>query len=313
MSAYKILLSCQSYEHILRILIVGAEGFLGSYVFESCKITPDIVAVVTSRHGRSGFELLDITDPKTTNDLVARAEPDCIINCAAMTNVDECERQPALAQSINAVGPGVLAGAAQKMGSRLIHVSTDAIFDGLHGGYSEDSQPHPVNSYGRTKLEGEKNVSNYSQNHVILRTNFYGLDSSGNRLLSWILSNLVSGNEMLGFGDVVFNPLWVQDLAKCIIELARSNHTGILHCVGDEILSKYEFIKKIADTLGYKDAHIKKSRSSDLSTLVARRPAKTYLSNTKMHMILKTKIHTLEQVLQDPSFDIYRKKEAEKI
>jgi dTDP-4-dehydrorhamnose reductase len=296
----------------LRILVVGADGFLGSYVFESCKGNPDIIATGTSRHN-SGFEFLDITDPKMITDTVARTEPDCIINCAAMASVDECERQPALAQSINAVGPGILAEAAQKIGSRLVHVSTDAVFDGLYGGYLEDSPPHPINIYALTKLEGEKNVANYNQDYVILRTNFYGLDPNGTRLLNWILSNLISGSEMIGFGDVVFNPLWVQDLAKCTVELARSSYAGILHCVGDETLSKYEFIKKIAHILGYKDVHVKESLSSNLPTLVAKRPTKTYLSNTKMHMVLKTKIHTLEQVLQDPSFDIYRKKEAGKI
>jgi len=297
---------------VLRLLVIGADGFLGSYIFESCKADPSINAVGTSRRN-SNFELLDITNSSMANNVVAKVEPDCIINCAALTNVDECERSPMLARSVNAFGPSVLAEIAQKTGSRLIHISTDSVFDGVNGGYSESSDPCPINTYGRTKWEAEKNVSSYHHDSVILRTNFYGLDPNGNRLMSWILSNLLSSNMMIGFADVIFNPVWVKDLAKCIIELSAIGYRGILHCVGDEILSKYEFINKITTALGYDQAYVKEGLSSDLTTLGARRPAKTYLSNTMMHMILKTKIHTLEQVLQDPSFDIYRKKEAEKI
>lgn len=240
---------------------------------------------------------------------ISKLEADFIINCAANTNVDECERRPELARSINAIGARNLAKVSKDMGIRLIHVSTDSVFDGKEGGYSENSEPNPINTYAKTKLEGESFVSQHANDYVIVRTNLYGLNPQGKHLLNWILLNLANGKEMLGFEDAVFNPLWTKDLAECLIELAiNSSYTGILHCAADEIFSKYEFIKRVAEHLGYNNANIKKGSSTEVTSFVAKRPNKTYLSNLRMKELLKTKIHTLSEVMQDSSFDNYRAK-----
>ncbi len=293
----------------MRVLVVGATGFLGSYVLDRCTLTAGVTAAGTSTNN-PGMLLLDMMRPDTIAKAVSSFKPDCVINCAAMTNVDECEKKPALAMQINAEGPKKLAQACR--GARLVHVSTDAVFDGQAGGYSEESEPNPINTYARSKLEGDKLISSVVNDYVIVRTNLYGLNPSGKGLLNWVLSNLAGGKEITGFTDVVFNPLWARDLAGMLVELAATPYNGILNCAGDEVFSKYEFCSKIASTLGYADAKIREGVSNQ-SGFAAQRPRKTYLKNEKMHSLLKTKIHSLFEVLHDPSFDIYRQKGSQKI
>ncbi len=176
---------------------------------------------------------------------------------------------------------------------RLIHVSTDAIFNGERGGYSEDSSPDPINFYAKTKLEGEKFVSSKTSDYVVIRTNFYGLSSNGNGLLNWILRNLVNKKKFMGFDDVVFNPLWVGNLAECLVRLADIPYTGILNVAGNQTLSKYEFAITVAENLGYKDAKIKKVSSDQMPSLVARRPKKT---QSKTHA--GPNIHSCRRILE---------------
>lgn len=291
--------------------MVGASGFLGSYVYNAC-MQERIHVVGSSTKARDCFVSMDITRIESVRQVIGKAKPDCVINCAAMTNVDECERNPALARSINTRGVENLARLCSSAGARLVHVSTDSIFDGKTGHYSEESEPTPVNTYARTKVEGEKLVISLSKSFVIVRTNFYGLNPNGKHLLNWILSSLKEGREMIGFEDTIFNPLWVIDLAGLLIELAASSYCGMLNCASDEQFTKYEFIRRITSELGY-DSSLVKRGSSDQIVLAAARPKITTLSNKRMHELLKTKIHTLGEVLHDSSFDIYRAKKTEQV
>lgn len=295
----------------MRIFVVGASGFLGSYVYDMC-LRKGIQRAGSSTTSRPGLVRLDITRVEGIREAIEKSGADCVINCVAMTNVDECERNPELATSVNAKGAENLARVCSSAGIRLIHISTDSIFDGKTGSYSEESEPAPVNTYARTKIEGEKHVLSLANSFVIVRTNFYGLNPNGKHFLNWILSSLREGREMTGFDDTIFNPLWVSDLAEFLIELASSSYCGILNCAGDERFTKYEFIRRVVSELGYSDSIVKKS-SSDQITRAATRPKITTLSNKKMHALLKTKIHILHEVLGDASFDIYRAKKTEKI
>lgn len=298
----------------VRVLVIGASGFLGSYVYQSCLKRDGIKATGTSAHQHpdSALLMLDITKKIELEKSVVRIRPDCIVNCAAFSNVDECEKNPALAKAINATGAKHLADACKARNARLIHVSTDSVFDGTAGDYTEESRPNPLNAYAATKLEGEEFIASRIDNHVILRTNFYGLDPNGKSLLNWAFSNLTGEREMSGIADVIFNPLWVQDLAECILELASTPFQGIMNCAGDQTLSKYEFIKNVSLSLGYSDSKIKRAVLDDFA-FTAARPRNTSLSNKKMKSLLKTKIHRIEDVLRDQSFDLYRKKGSKKI
>jgi len=298
------------------IFIVGASGFLGSYILKSCRQEKDITALGTSacNHPQDGLKCLDITRPENIWSIIIEFKPECIINCAAMTNLDECEQQPDLAKSINSIGAKNLAEVCACQGIKLIQISTDSIFDGKSGGYYEESEAHPLNTYAKTKLDAERFITSITRNHIIVRTNFYGINPNGKHLLNWVLTNLVSDKEIIGFDDTQFNPLWVQDLAQCILKLTTIPYRGKLHCAGNERFSKYEFIKKIAIGLGYSNAKIKKGSSNQMSSLSSvQRPKDTHLANSRMRQLLNVKIHTLEEVLQNQSFDSYRSKTFKKI
>lgn len=291
--------------------MVGASGFLGSYVYNTCR-QQGIHVIGSSTNTRYGLVPMDITKIESVMQVIEKARPDCVINCAAMTSVDECERNQSLARSINTDGVENLTRICASASARLVHVSTDSVFDGKTGGYSEEAEPTPINTYARTKVEGEKLVLSLAKSFVIVRTNFYGLNPNGKHFLNWILSSIKEGREMIGFSDTIFNPLWVSDLARLLIELAGASYQGILNCVSDEQFTKYEFIKRVTLELGYNNYIVKKG-SSDQVILAAARPRITTLSNKRMHELLKTKIHTLDEVLHDASFDIYRTKKAEQV
>lgn len=295
----------------MRILVIGASGFLGSYVYNTCR-QQRIHVVGTSTNERDDFESVDISGIESVRQVMEKTKPDCVINCAAMTNVDECERNPALARSVNVDGVENLARICKSVDSRLVHVSTDSIFDGKTGGYTEETEPIPINTYASTKVEGEKLVLSLAKSFVIVRTNFYGLNPNGKHFLNWILSSLKEGREMIGFEDTTFNPLWVSDLAGLLVELADSSYEGILNCASDEQFTKYEFIRRVTSELGYSSSMVKKGLSNQI-VLTAARPKITTLSNKRMHELLKTKIHTLGEVLHDASFDIYRTKKTEQV
>lgn len=291
----------------MRILLVGASGFLGSYVIIACA-KAGIEVYKAERNVRG----LDITDLDSISKFVNKIDPDCVVNCAAMTNVDECEGDYRRAKAVNAEGAGNLAKACKCRGSRLVHLSTDSVFDGKEGMYDEDSIPNPINAYAKTKLQGEVLVASLAKDYAVVRTNFYGLNPNGRHLLNWVIDSLQQKRRIVGFDDSLFNPLWAQDLALLLVELADSPYCGIIHCTGDEIYTKYAFIKKIAVGLGYGASDVEKGLSSQVK-LKADRPKNTTLDNRKMHSLLKTKIHTLNEVLCDTSFDVYRTKKTGKI
>jgi dTDP-4-dehydrorhamnose reductase len=292
--------------------LIGASGFLGSYITQNTVNLVDTTLTGTSTKKSNHLIPLDICVYDEIVSIINEYNPDCIINCAAMADVEKCERNPVLANKINSVGPENLAKISDKNNIRLIHVSTDSVFDGRFGGYLEESTPSPINVYSRTKLEGEEFVRSLSNDYVILRTNFYGLNPRGSSRMNWILQNLKNNEKMTGVVDQVFNPLWVRDVANVILKLSIHSYKGILNCTGNEVFTKYQFIKEIANVLGYKTAKINEGFSDDVFTSV-RRPSNTILCNAKMRNLLNIKIHSLHEVLLGSDFNEYRANEVTEI
>jgi dTDP-4-dehydrorhamnose reductase len=296
----------------MRVLLIGATGFLGSTILHKVPGQKNITIIGTSGHSSDGLLLLDLKKYEQVVTIVQESNPDCVINCAAMTDVAECERNPQLARSINSLGPKYLADVCSTKSIRLIHVSTDAVFDGRSGGYREHSKPSPTNVYSRTKLDGEELIKSVFDNYIIVRTNFYGLNPRGSNLMNWILQKLLRNEMVIGIDDIKFNPLWVKDLAGIILALTSHSYTGILNCTGNEVFTKYQFVKKVAYHLGYLNAKIKKGLADEVFSDV-KRPHNTYLDNTKLRNLLNVNIHTLREVLSGSEFDEYRSEEIRKV
>lgn len=224
----------------------------------------------------------ELTRPGVVDELIGTHKPDVILHCAAMANVDACENDPELAHRVNAELPGVIAEASRRHSVRMIHISTDAVFDGSRGGYTETDEPNPLSVYARTKLEGERAVLAANSDALITRVNFYGWSAAGNRSLAEnFVSKLAAGSEMMGFTDILFCPMNILDLSALLVEVSTLDLHGIYHMVGAEAMSKYEFGRRIAEKFGF-DAALIKPISVNESGLKAARSPNLTLSTEKL-------------------------------
>lgn len=282
---------------MVRILVIG-NGFLGSTVCSASKTR----GLEVSMGSQSAGIRMDIRQIETVENAVRRTDPDTIINCAAVTELDTIEKNPDDAYEVNGHGAGNIAKIASKYSKRLIHISTDSVFDGKKGSYSETDDLNPINEYGRSKKVGEELVMENSENSVVVRTNFYGSHPEGKFLFNWILDNLKKGRRFNGFTNIIFNPLEVENLSEGLVELAQLEYTGLLHMSSDQTYSKHEFAITVAKKLGYDSGLIMEETLQD-TELVARRPHNTTLDNSLAKKILSTKQIALESWLERTARD----------
>ena len=240
----------------MRFAVTGASGLLGSNLALELTRSGHQVTALFRRHAihMEGVTAApcDLTDSAAVSQLLAAARPDWIVHCAAATDLDWCETHAVECLRINAEVPGEIAAIARTIGSGMIHVSTDAVFDGLTGGYRETDRPSPVNHYGRSKALGEVDVLRELPGALILRTNIYGWNlQPKTSLAEWALAQLRRGLPVPGFGDVVFSPVLANTMAGWIVELIQGRRTGIYHLASRDHLSKADFLRLIAEVFGF--------------------------------------------------------------
>jgi dTDP-4-dehydrorhamnose reductase len=224
----------------VRALVTGAAGQLG---VELLKTAPPQFEVVGLDHREC-----DVTDREQVDAAVATHRSDVVINTAAFTMVDEAERQPALAYAVNATGAGNVAAAAETVGARVIHVSTDYVFDGTgRKPYRPESASNPINVYGASKLGGEKEVQRWSSNFLIIRSSWL-YASHGKNFLRTILAALQAAKPLQVVSDLTGVPTSARSLALTIWKCAaRSEVRGIHHWVDDGTASWYDFAVSIQE------------------------------------------------------------------
>ncbi len=235
----------------MRLIITGASGLLGlNLSFRASAQGHAVVGLVNShplKDAPFAVRRVDLLDHKAALRVIGAEQPEAIIHCAALANLNQAEQHPDLAEAINADVPGLLAGAASRWGVPFIHISTDAVFDGRVGGYHESDPTHPLSVYARTKLKGEERVLRQNPDAVIGRVVFYGWSLSGSRSLSeFFFNNLNQGNHIKGFVDTYFCPLYVEHLADTLLEMLAAGLKGVYHLVSPEHLSKYAFGVRLA-------------------------------------------------------------------
>ena len=237
-----------------RILVTGASGLLGiNFALRFAAKHPILGLTNTHPLKDAPFasQPLDLTDPAALNSALDAFRPEIVLHCAALANIDACERSPLEAERINAWVPEQLALAAAQRGFKLVHLSTDAVFDGQKGDYVETDQPNPLSVYARTKLQAEQRVLAANPDALVARVNFYGWSVSGQRSLGeFFYNNLSQGRRVNGFMDVFFCPLEVTLLAETLLRLAELDCRGIYHVVSSQCWSKYAFGCAIAQRFG---------------------------------------------------------------
>jgi len=238
----------------MKLLVTGASGLLGLNLGLLMHSRHEITGVDRSRLSGVPFELLraDLLDASLEHQILDAVRPDAVIHCAAMADLDACESDPEGARRMNAELPGELAAACAGRGIRLLHISTDAVFDGTKDGiYTEADPPNPLGVYSRSKLDGERAVLSANAGAIVARVNFYGWSLNGGRSISeFFINGLRTGRAVKGFIDVWFCPLFVGDLAETLVGMLEKGLSGLYHVVGAEPLSKYDFGVRLARRFG---------------------------------------------------------------
>jgi dTDP-4-dehydrorhamnose reductase len=245
----------------MRILILGAQGMLGN----------DLVEILSIQNEVIGWDLaeLDITRARQTIEQIHPIHPQIIINCAAYTNVDGCETQKDQAFRVNAEGAKNLALASAATKARLVHLSTDYIFDGAADKpYTENAPPNPLNIYGQSKLQGEIYIREIWKDHLIIRTAWlYG--ANGNNFVKAISRQAEGGNDLRVVNDQRGSPTFTRDLGGAIRDLLTAGEKGTFHVTNSGSCTWFEFALEILRAKGLTDKVVYPISSQDLG-----RPAK---------------------------------------
>lgn len=262
-----------------RILVTGASGLLGLNLALEAAENHEVYGTVKDHPiDPPSFSVLrtDLLAPGAIERLLERTQPDWVINCAALALVDICEKRPALAAKMNTEFPGNLASHVARGGARLLHLSTDAVFDGQKGEYTEENLPNPLSVYGRTKLAGERAVAQANPHALIARVNLFGWSLSGKRSLAeFFYYNLLAGRPVMGFTDVYFCPLLVNDLAQVFIRMLAAGLSGLYHVFSPTCTSKHDFGLAIANRFGFDEGLIEPVEVERSGLQVARSPRLT--------------------------------------
>lgn len=283
------------------ILVTGAKGQLGRELINclsSRQTELGPVELFERPYTFTGIDIdeLDLTNADAVREYFSQHPFSCIINCAAFTNVNACESQEEAAYQANKVGPENLAKEAQKHGIRLIHISTDYVFDGDgKTPYKETDPPHPVSAYGRTKLAGEQAVEENCSQYAIVRTSWlYGY--YGHNFVKTIQKAGREKGVLKVVSDQVGNPTNASDLAYHLLKLVTSPETGIFHGTGRGICSWYDFAKKIIEYSGI-DAVVNPCTTEEYPT-PAHRPAYSALDHTHMDKAVRYEFRPWQEALK---------------
>ena len=290
-----------------KIIITGSNGLLGQNLidlFQKDKTRYEIFGFTRgeNRSGRADFEYhnIDITNKQLLVEKTKQINPKFIINTAAMTNVDACENDKIGCYDLNVSFVQYLAAICSEINAHLIHISTDFIFDGKKGNYTEDAVPNPLSYYGETKLLSEAVLQKSTINYTILRTILvYGLvnDMSRSNIVLWVKESLEKKKEITIVNDQFRTPTYVEDLAlACKISIDKKA-TGIFNISSNQLLSVYEIAQEIAEVFQLDKTLIKPISTGTLNQTAAR-PPKTGFDLTKTNRELKFYPKSFKEDLQ---------------
>src|SRR6185436_989517 len=269
----------------MKLLITGANGLLGINLALEAMREHEVIGVDRGKLKSAPFRILkaDILKTDEIDSILDSTNPDWLINCAALADLEKCEENPTQARTLNTDLPAELATACAKRNIPFVHLSTDSVFDGTREGmYTEEDEPSPPGVYSQTKLEGEGALQQVNPQAIIARVNFYGWSLGGRRSLGeFFVNNLSEGKNVNGFTDVIFCPMFVNHLSQTLLEMLEKDLHGLYHVVGAQAMSKYQFGVEIARRFQLRESLIV-PKSVEGSDLTARRSHNLWLSIHKL-------------------------------
>jgi UDP-4-amino-4,6-dideoxy-N-acetyl-beta-L-altrosamine transaminase/dTDP-4-dehydrorhamnose reductase len=229
------------------------------------------------------------------SESLEKIQPDIVIHCAGLTNVEKCENDPSLAQHVNVELAINVATACNQKNIKLVYISTDHLVAGDKPLVTEEEPVFPMNRYAQTKSEAENRILAISKESLVIRTNFYGWGTNYRDSFSdFIISNLRKGKTISLFKDFFYTPILIEDLANIAMQLLSHNASGIFNVVGDERISKLEFGNKLARRFGLDTKLIQAVRFSDRKDLI-KRPTDLSLSNQKTKSLLNNRFGNIDE------------------
>jgi dTDP-4-dehydrorhamnose reductase len=284
------------------IVVTGASGLLGaSLVMLGRDLGREVIGVCHRHLLRiPGVRICqaNLADRQAMRNLLVPLRPKSIIHCAAITEVDWCELHPEETEEVNVQASSALAELAQELNAQFLYVSTDSVFDGTRGNYSEDDQPAPLSVYAKSKWRGEQEVLCRHSSPLIVRVNIYGWNAQPKQSLAeWILDDVRTRKPVSGFADVYFCPMLANDLAEVLLTMLDLGLNGIYHVAGSERISKYDFATRVAKTFSLATDCVVPTSLVE-ARLVAPRPVDSSLNTEKVRIALGRPMPDVDQGLR---------------
>jgi len=275
-----------------RILVIGAKGMLGRDVMERfCS---------SSLYDVTGWDIdeIDVRIEKDTVEKISCLRPEVVLNLAALTHVDECESQEGKAFAVNAEGMRHIALGASKCGARAVYISTDYVFDGQKGrAYVEDDPPHPLNVYGRSKLQGEHYVQELTKDGLIVRTQWL-FGKHGNNFVATVLRLAREKKELSIVNDLRGSPTYTVDLANVLSALIQCEAKGVFHAANSETCTWFEYGQSILEFSGITGVTVRPISEKE-SNRPAVRPPYSELNCQKLKQVTGMTLRPWSEALKE--------------
>ncbi|MCU4974971.1 dTDP-4-dehydrorhamnose reductase [Halobacteria archaeon AArc-m2/3/4] len=274
----------------MTVLVIGANGLVGSALVQTC-LDRRREVIGTYHTTRPDFEIelfeLDLRDDDRIREIVEEVAPDAVVNCAAYTDVDDCERNPELAHAVNTEGPRLLAETCAERGVAFVHLSTDYIFDGeADKPYTEDDEPNPLQVYGETKLAGERFVLEAAPEALVCRLSFvwgrHGATGELEGFPAWVLGRARDGDSVPLFTDQKVTPTRAGDVAEVVLDLLAREAEGVFHVASRDCVTPYEFGTAVLEEAQPSATGLLEKSSLEDVERAAPRPADTCLSTRRV-------------------------------
>lgn len=268
----------------MRVIVTGASGFIGRCFLDTFS-DETVIGTFFSRPGPDLFKI-DLRDRAAVEEFIAECRPDAVVHCAARPTVDWCEHHPDEARLLNVIATEALADACARINANLVFLSTDYVFDGVSGPYSEDDRTNPINVYGRLKLDGEQAMQGRLEKYLIIRTtNVYGFDLQSKNFVMGILPRLARGETVPVAVDQFGNPTLVHDLCSAVRKLIAAGASGVFHVVGPDWMNRVEWAQAVARVFDLDPELVAPMTTEELNQ-PAPRPRRSGLTSNRLQSVI---------------------------